>query len=185
MALLPPSICINDEVELCQRTLDEMTRVVKVLKSPKKSSYRRASRHLELQGRGRQIDELRTRIMSHTNTLHTLLEVAIIQIVLATPDFVVQRLKASLNNLPGELLEINSEIRQQHRLKVETQEIRWPSLPETPCNVARRSTNLASRGPLLEKISCWMNNILPSNDRSTRRRCCTRIFTRRPVMRVS
>ena len=87
---------ISHQASNYRMTLKELKGVLTDLR-PGKSS--RISRHMKLQGRGKQIDGLSARINIHTNALQMSLQIATIKIALATPDFVIRELREALRDI--------------------------------------------------------------------------------------
>ncbi|KAM0711040.1 hypothetical protein Q7P35_001779 [Cladosporium inversicolor] len=63
---------------------------------------------MKLQDRGQQIDDFSMRVKTHTDTLQMSLQIVIIKIALATPDFLLRQLGAALEDLRVRLSRIES-----------------------------------------------------------------------------
>lgn len=83
----------------CRRTLKELRRLLVDLGPSGYSFFGRTSRHVRLQDRGQQINDFSMRMKTHTDTLQMSLQIVIIKIALATPDFLLRQLGAALGDL--------------------------------------------------------------------------------------
>ena len=72
-------------------------------------SSSRASRYRKLQDRGKEIDWLSARIKTHTDALQLSLQTVIIDILLATPGFVLRQLDEALHDISMRLERMEAE----------------------------------------------------------------------------
>jgi hypothetical protein len=98
-------------VKDCRRTLKDLRKLVTDLRPGSFSFFGRTSRHIKLQDRGQQIDDFRRRIKTHTDALQMSLQVVIIKIALATPDFLLRQLGTALEDLRLRLSRIEKSTR--------------------------------------------------------------------------
>jgi hypothetical protein len=120
-ALIPPwdedgrwTTAIHGQVLNCQKTLEELE---KVLADLRLGSSSRASRYMKLQDRGKQIDWLSSRIRTHTDALQISLQTVIIEILLATPGFVLRQLDEALHDISMRLASMEAESLGRNSLK--------------------------------------------------------------------
>lgn len=109
--------CVDQQVVQCDNTLRELGRVVDTLWPRKDTLYARASKQIDLQNNRDQIDDIRKRIRSHTDALHTILLVVNIRVSHIAPDHATQQLPAKLNNLQRSLTNIESKLNGSPRRK--------------------------------------------------------------------
>jgi len=99
---------IESQVKDCRRTLREPRKLLTDLRPNSSSFFGRTSRHIKLQDRTQQINDFSVRIKTHTDALQMSLQIVTIKIALATPDFLLQRLGAALEDLRVRLSRIES-----------------------------------------------------------------------------
>lgn len=99
---------IESQVKDCRRTLKELRRLLIDLRPSGSSFFGRTSRHVKLQDRGQQISDFSMRIKTHTDTLQMSLQIVIIKIALATPDFLLRQLGTALEDLRVRLSRIEN-----------------------------------------------------------------------------
>ena len=97
---------IGLQVSNCQKTLKELETVLAGLRL---GSSSRASRYRKLQDRGKEIDWLSARIKTHTDALQLSLQTVIIDILLATPGFVLRQLDEALHDISMRLERMEAE----------------------------------------------------------------------------
>ena len=132
------AISIDRQVSNCQKTLKELERVLAPLRS---GSSGRLSRHMKMQDRGRDIDELSARIKTHTDALQMSLQTVIIKIVLASPDFVLRQLDEALQDIRTRLARMEPKRYQPIGRKCLTEENEDP-LIDLAQDALRRGTTL-------------------------------------------
>lgn len=99
---------VESQVKDCRTTLKELRKLVVELRPGSFSFFSRGSRHVKLQDRGQQINDFRVRIKTHTDALQMSLQIVIIKIALATPDFLLRPLVAALEDLRVRLSRIEN-----------------------------------------------------------------------------
>lgn len=102
---------IDIQVKDCRKTLRELKRLLTDLRPSSSSFFGRTSRHLKLQDRSQQINDFSVRVKTHTDALQMSLQIVIIKIVLATPDFLLRQLGTALEDLRVRLsrIEVNAK----------------------------------------------------------------------------
>ena len=100
------TMAIGLQVSNCQKTLKELE---KVLAGLRLGSSSRASRYRKLQDRGKEIDWLSARIKTHTDALQLSLQTVIIDILLATPGFVLRQLDEALQDISTRLVRMEGK----------------------------------------------------------------------------
>jgi ankyrin repeat protein len=106
--------CIDHQVAQCKSTLGELETVVEALWPRKESFFERASKQVELQNSREQTSEIRQRIRSHTDALHTILLVVNIRVAHIAPDHATQQLPGKLDDLQQMLKNIESKLDASH-----------------------------------------------------------------------
>jgi ankyrin repeat protein len=110
--------CIDHQVAQCKNTLGELETVVEGLWPRKESFFERASKQVDLQNSREQTGEIRQRIRSHTDALHTILLVVNIRVAHIAPDHATQQLPGKLDDLRQMLKNIESKLDgSQERIK--------------------------------------------------------------------
>ena len=99
---------IESQVKDCRRTLKDLRRLLVDLRPSGSSFFGRTSRHVRLQDRGQEINDFSMRIKTHTDTLQMSLQIVIIKIALATPDFLLRQLGTALEDLRVRLSRIEN-----------------------------------------------------------------------------
>lgn len=102
--------CVDQQVVQCDNTLDELRRVVDVLWPRNGTLYQRVSKQIDLQNSRGQTDEIRKRIRSHTDALHTILLVINIRVSHFASDYTPQQLLGNLDDLKARLMNIESKL---------------------------------------------------------------------------
>lgn len=100
---------IERQVSDCLKTLKELRRLLIDLRRGSSSFFSRASRYMKLQDRIPQIDDFSTRAKAHTDALHMSLQIVIIKIALATPDYLLRQLAVALEDLRARLTRIETK----------------------------------------------------------------------------
>jgi hypothetical protein len=102
---------IDIQVKDCRKTLRELKRLLTDLRPSSSSFFGRTSRHLKLQDRSQQINDFSVRVKTHTDALQMSLQIVIIKIALATPDFLLRQLGTALEDLRVRLsrIEVNTK----------------------------------------------------------------------------
>jgi hypothetical protein len=132
---------IETQVKACRRTLKDLRRLSIGLRPSDSSIFGRTSRHMKLQDRVQQIDDFSMRVKTHTDTLQMPLQIVIIKIALATPDFMLQRLWAALEDLGVRLsrIEHNTSLSAS---RMELGKARGPPILQHAQEAFRRGTTL-------------------------------------------
>ena len=99
---------IENQVKDCRRTLRELRKLVIDLRTGSLSFFGRSARHIKLQDRGQQINDFSMRVKAHTDALQMSLQVVIIKIAHATPDFLLRQLATALDDLRARLSRIEN-----------------------------------------------------------------------------
>lgn len=94
----------------CDSTLDELRRVIDVLWPRNGNLYQRVSKQIDLQNSRVQTNEIRKRIRSHTDALHTILLVINIRVSHFASDYTPQQLLGNLDDLKARLMNIESRL---------------------------------------------------------------------------
>ena len=102
--------CIDHQVAECKSTLGELETVVEALWPRKDTFFERASKQIDLQNSREQTGEIRQRIRSHTDALHTVLLVVNIRVAHIAPDHATQQLPGKLDDLRQRLKNIESKL---------------------------------------------------------------------------
>jgi len=102
--------CIDHQVAECKSTLGELDTVVEILWPRKESFFERASKQIDLQNSREQTGDIRQRIRSHTDALHTILLVVNIRVAHIAPDHATQQLPGKLDDLQQRLKNIESKL---------------------------------------------------------------------------
>jgi len=102
--------CVDQQVVQCDSTLDELRRVVDVLWPRNGTLYQRVSKQIDLQNSRAQTNEIRKRIRSHTDALHTILLVINIRVSHFASDYTPQQLLGNLDDLKARLVNIESKL---------------------------------------------------------------------------
>lgn len=102
--------CVDQQVVQCDSTLDELRRVVDVLWPRNGTLYQRVSKQIDLQSSRAQTNEIRKRIRSHTDALHTILLVINIRVSHFASDYTPQQLLGNLDDLKARLINIESKL---------------------------------------------------------------------------
>jgi ankyrin repeat protein len=102
--------CVDQQVVQCDNTLDELRRVVDVLWPRNGTLYQRVSKQIDLQNSRTQTNEIRKRIRSHTDALHTILLVINIRVSHFASDYTPQQLLGNLDDLKTRLMSIESKL---------------------------------------------------------------------------
>lgn len=102
--------CVDQQVVQCDSTLKELGRVTTALWPKNGTLWQRASKQIDLQNSWKQTDEIRKRIRSHTDALHTILLVANIRVSHIAPDHATQELPGKLDDLQRSLTTIESKL---------------------------------------------------------------------------
>jgi ankyrin repeat protein len=102
--------CIDHQVAQCKNTLGELETVVEALWPRNESFFERASKQVDLQNSREQTTEIRQRIRSHTDALHTILLVVNIRVAHIAPDHATQQLPGKLDDLRQMLKNIESKL---------------------------------------------------------------------------
>jgi hypothetical protein len=105
---LEKSICA--QVAHCQSTLRELGKIAERLWPRKKKFVDRTVRELRLQDAKEQIDDLRARIRSHTDALHTVLLVLSIKVAHFSPGQALSRLPDDLGDLRESIVRIEAKL---------------------------------------------------------------------------
>jgi len=105
---LEKSICA--QVAHCQSTLKELGKIAERLWPRKKKFVDRTVRELRLQDAKEQIDDLRARIRSHTDALHTVLLVLSIKVAHVSPGQALSRLPDDLGDLRESIVRIEAKL---------------------------------------------------------------------------
>jgi ankyrin repeat protein len=106
--------CIDHQVAQCKTILGELETVVETLWPRKDSFFERASKQVDLQNSREQTTEIRQRIRSHTDALHTILLVVNIRVAHIAPDHATQQLPGKLDDLRQMLKNIESKLDGSH-----------------------------------------------------------------------
>jgi ankyrin repeat protein len=106
--------CIDHQVAQCKTTLGELETVVETLWPRKDSFFERASKQVDLQNSREQTTEIRQRIRSHTDALHTILLVVNIRVAHIAPDHATQQLPGKLDDLRQMVKNIESKLDGSH-----------------------------------------------------------------------
>lgn len=106
--------CIDHQVAECKRTLEELETVVEALWPRKESFFERVSKQIDLQNSRELTSEIRQRIRSHTDALHTILLVVNIRVAHIAPDHATQQLPGKLDDLRQRLNSIESKLDTSH-----------------------------------------------------------------------
>ena len=106
--------CIDHQVAQCKHTLGELEAVVETLWPRKESFFERASKQVDLQNSREQTSEIRQRVRSHTDALHTILLVVNIRVAHIAPDHATQQLPGKLDDLRQMLKNIESKLDGSH-----------------------------------------------------------------------
>jgi ankyrin repeat protein len=102
--------CVDQQVVQCDNTLDELRRMVDVLWPRNGTLYQRVSKQIDLQNSRAQTNEIRKRIRSHTDALHTILLVINIRVSHFASDYTPQQLLGNLDDLKARLVNIESKL---------------------------------------------------------------------------
>jgi ankyrin repeat protein len=102
--------CVDQQVVQCDNTLEELRRVVDVLWPRNGTLYQRVSKQIDLQNSRTQTNEIRTRIKSHTDALHTILLVVNVRVSHLASDYTPQQLLGNLDDLKARLMSIESKL---------------------------------------------------------------------------
>lgn len=102
--------CVDQQVVQCDSTLDELRRVIDVLWPRNGTLYQRVSKQIDLQNSRAQTHEIRKRIRSHTDALHTILLVINIRVSHFASDYTPQQLLGNLYDLKARLMNIESRL---------------------------------------------------------------------------
>lgn len=102
--------CVDQQVVQCDSTLDELRRVIDVLWPRNGTLYQRVSKQIDLQNSRAQTNEIRKRIRSHTDALHTILLVINIRVSHFASDYTPQQLLGNLDDLKARLMNIESKL---------------------------------------------------------------------------
>ena len=102
--------CVDQQVVQCDNTLDDLRRVVDVLWPRNGTLYQRVSKQINLQNSRVQTNEIRKRIRSHTDALHTILLVINIRVSHFASDYTPQQLLGNLDDLKARLMNIESKL---------------------------------------------------------------------------
>ena len=102
--------CVDQQVIQCYSTLDELRRVVDALWPRNGTLYQRVTKQIDFQNSDTQTDEIRKRIRSHTDALHTILLVINIRVSHLASDYTPQQLIGNLDDLKTRLMNIESKL---------------------------------------------------------------------------
>jgi hypothetical protein len=107
--ILEKSIC--SQVAHCESTIEELGKIAERLWPHKKKFVDRTVRELRLQDAKEHIDDLRARIRSHTDALHTVLLVLSIQVAHISPVQALRQLPDDLGDLRESILRIEATLK--------------------------------------------------------------------------
>jgi hypothetical protein len=105
--------CIRDRTTHCGSTIEELGMVAERLWPRKKKFIDRTARQLRLQDAKEQIDDLRARIRSHTDALHTVLHVLTIKVAHVSPVQAMGQLSGNLDDLRDSISRIEAGMEQR------------------------------------------------------------------------
>jgi hypothetical protein len=105
--------CIRSQVTHCESTIEELGKIVKRLWPRNKKFVDRTVRQFKLQDAKEQIDDLRARIRSHTDALHTVLHVLSIKVAHISPGQAMGQLPETLDDLRRTVLRIEEKLEQR------------------------------------------------------------------------
>lgn len=105
---LEKGIC--GQVAQCESTIEELRKITKRLWPRKKKFVDRTVRELKLQDAKEQIDDIRARIRSHTEALHTVLLVLSIKVAHISPARALDQLPEDLADLRESILRIEARL---------------------------------------------------------------------------
>jgi hypothetical protein len=101
---------IRGQVAQCEYTIEELRKITKRLWPRKKKFVDRTVRELKLQDAKEQIDDIRARIKSHTDALHTVLLVLSIKVAHISPARALDQLPEDLADLRESILRIDARL---------------------------------------------------------------------------
>jgi ankyrin repeat protein len=102
--------CVDQQVAQCDCTLEELGRLVDALWPRNGTLYQRVSKQIDLQNSRTPTNNIRTRIKSHTDALHTILLVVNIRVSQSASDYTPQQLLGNLDDLKARLVNIESKL---------------------------------------------------------------------------
>jgi hypothetical protein len=101
---------ISGQVAQCESTIEELRTIAEHLWPRKKKFVDRTVRELKLQDAKEQIDDIRARIKSHTDALHTVLLVLSIKVAHMSPGQALSQLPEDLADLRDSILRIETRL---------------------------------------------------------------------------
>jgi hypothetical protein len=104
--------CICGQVRHCDSTIEELREIAERLWPRKKKFLDRTARQLRLQDAKEQIEDIRARIRSHTDALHTVLHVLSIKVAHVSPGQAMGQLPETLDDLRESILRIEAKLEQ-------------------------------------------------------------------------
>jgi hypothetical protein len=122
--------CIRGQVKHCDCTIEELPEIAECLWPRKKKFLDRTIRQFRLQDAKEEIEDIRARIRSHTDALHTVLHVLSIKVAHISPGQAMGQLPETLDDLRESISRIEAKLEQRRcvRIALTTTRLRWWSM---------------------------------------------------------